>query len=297
MSIRQDIANKTALAILFSALLFCSVPQVSMAHDAAAEKSTIEPQKQRQHTSIKQTKPRTQQKKQRKRQRRRPPAQKVDMSWVTLHRQYPNSFLVNGPRNRKQVALTFDDAPDPRFTPQILDVLARYRVCATFFVVGERAAKHPELLRRIVNEGHIVGNHSYNHPVFSKLSINKFQSQIWQTDEVIRRIAGISPLLIRPPYGELLPQQIRWGKGTGFTIVNWDVDSEDWRKNPSSSKVLANIRKTLQPGSIVLQHAGGGEGQSLAGTIDALPVLIEQLQGNGYDMVTVPELLGKRAYR
>lgn len=219
------------------------------------------------------------------------------MSWVTLHRQYPSSFLLNGPRNRKQIALTFDDAPDPRFTPQILDVLARYGVCATFFVVGERAAKHPELLRRIVKEGHIVGNHSYNHPVFSKLPISKFQSQIWQTDEVIKRIAGISPLLIRPPYGELLPQQIRWGKGTGFTIVNWDVDSEDWRKNPSSSKVLANIRKTLQPGSIVLQHAGGGEGQSLIGTIDALPVLIEQLQGKGYDIVTVPELLGKRAYR
>lgn len=296
MNIRQAIINKAALAIL-SALLLCSVPQLAGAEASASEEASVEPQKHRQQTSIKQTSPKRQPNKQRKRQRRRPPAQKVDMSWVTLHRQYPSSFLVNGPRNRKQIALTFDDAPDPRFTPQILDVLARYRVCATFFVVGERAAKHPDLLRRIVSEGHIVGNHSYNHPVFSKLSINKFQSQIWQTDEVIRRIAGISPLLIRPPYGELLPQQVRWGKGMGFTIVNWDVDSEDWRKNPSSSKVLANIRKTLQPGSIVLQHAGGGEGQSLAGTIDALPVLIEQLQGKGYDMVTLPELLGKRAYR
>ncbi|QNK60846.1 polysaccharide deacetylase family protein [Paenibacillus sp. PAMC21692] len=277
------------------ALLFSAVPSRSAVEAAAPQ------QQSKQNAAVKaKQKSRPQQKrrqKQKQRQRKRPAAQKVDMSWVSLHKQYPNAFLLNGPRNLKRVALTFDDAPDPRVTPQILDVLSRYRICATFFVVGERASKHPDLVRRIISEGHVIGNHSYNHPVFSKLPLSKVQHQIWQTDGVIKRIAGVTPLLIRPPYGELLPQQIRWSKGSGYTIVNWDVDSEDWRRNPSSARVLANIRKTLQPGSIILQHAGGGEGQSLDGTIHALPVLIESLQGKGYEMVTLPELLGKRAYR
>lgn len=219
-----------------------------------------------------------------------------DMSWVILQKKFPNVFMTNGKRDRKIVALTFDDAPDPRFTPAILDVLAKYHICATFFVVGERAAKHPELVDRIIKEGHVIGNHSYNHSVFSTLSMYQFEQQIWKTDAIIRRITGVSPNFIRPPYGELLPKQVAWGKVNGFTIVNWDVDSEDWKKNPSSARVLANIRKTLQPGSIILQHAGGGEGQDLSGTINALPVLIEYLQGSGYDLLTLPEMLNKKPY-
>ncbi|WP_257449335.1 polysaccharide deacetylase family protein [Paenibacillus soyae] len=219
------------------------------------------------------------------------------MSWDTLKRKFPSVFMTNGARDQKKVALTFDDAPDPRYTPAILDVLAQYEVCATFFVVGDRAAKHPDLVARMMREGHIIGNHSFNHAVFSTLSMYQFEQQIWKTDGIIQKIIGVSPTLIRPPYGDLLSKQVSWGKENGFTIVNWDVDSEDWKKNPSSARVLANIKRTLQPGSIVLQHAGGGEGQDLSGTIQALPLLIEQLQSNGYDLVTLPELLGKEPYR
>ncbi|MCR2806164.1 polysaccharide deacetylase family protein [Paenibacillus sp. SCIV0701] len=214
-----------------------------------------------------------------------------------MKRKFPSVFMTNGARDQKKVALTFDDAPDPRYTPAILDVLAQYEVCATFFVVGDRAAKHPDLVARMMREGHIIGNHSFNHAVFSTLSMYQFEQQIWKTDGIIQKIIGVSPTLIRPPYGDLLSKQVSWGKENGFTIVNWDVDSEDWKKNPSSARVLANIKRTLQPGSIVLQHAGGGEGQDLSGTIQALPLLIEQLQSNGYDLVTLPELLGKEPYR
>lgn len=220
-----------------------------------------------------------------------------DMSWVKLHKQFPNTFLTNGPRHAKRVALTFDDAPDPRFTPAILDVLAKYDVCATFFVVGARAAKHPVLVRRIHNEGHIIGNHSYNHAVFSTLSLTNYGKQIWWTDAIIKNITGYSPLFVRPPYGELLPQQVNWSKHAGFTIVNWDVDSVDWKNNPSSISIINNIKKTLQPGSIVLQHAGGGVGQDLSGTIKALPTIIQLLRSKGYELVTLPELIGQSAYR
>ncbi|CAM3448687.1 polysaccharide deacetylase family protein [Paenibacillus lupini] len=219
----------------------------------------------------------------------------ADMSWVKMHKQFPNAFIVNGPRNSKRVALTFDDAPDPRFTPQILDVLASYDVCATFFVVGNRAAKHPALVQRIHREGHTIGNHSYNHAVMSQLKDRDFHSQIWKTDAIVSSIIGYHPRFVRPPYGEMLPAQVAWSKKSGYTVVNWDVDSVDWRNNPSSTSILRNIKKTLQPGSIVLQHAGGGYGQDLSGTIQALPVLISQLRQKGYQFVTLPELLNQSA--
>lgn len=221
----------------------------------------------------------------------------ANMSWVDLHKKYPTTFIMNGSRQKKQVALTFDDAPDPRYTPAILDVLAKYKVRATFFVVGVRASKHPALVKRMQKEGHVIGNHSYDHAVFSSLSLASYRRQIIRTDEIIKNIVGYSPRFIRPPYGELLSQQVRWSKEAGFTVVNWDVDSEDWRNNPSSARVISNIKRTLQPGSIILQHAGGGTGQSLNGTLEALPKLITMLRKDGYEIVTLPELLGKKKSR
>lgn len=220
----------------------------------------------------------------------------ADMSWVKLQKQFPEAYVLNGPRDRKRVALTFDDAPDPRYTPAILDILAEYDVCATFFIVGNRAQKHPALVRRIQSEGHIIGNHSYDHAVLSKLPLSGYRKQIGTTDTILSRIVGYSPRYVRPPYGELLPQQVKWSKLAGYTIVNWDVDSVDWKNSPSSS-VLYNVKKTLQPGSIILQHAGGGVGQDLSGTVNALPQIIQLLRGKGYELVTLPELLGKSADR
>ncbi|MFF2480808.1 polysaccharide deacetylase family protein [Paenibacillus sp. NPDC058071] len=216
-----------------------------------------------------------------------------EMSWVRLQKQFPGAFVTHGPRNRKRIALTFDDAPDPRFTPAILDILSQHKVCATFFVVGNRAAAHPDLIRRMVREGHVVGNHSYNHAVLPKLSEQAFRKQILKTDAIIKRITGYRPRFIRPPYGEVAASQVAWTRKNGFIVVNWDVDSVDWNNNPSSSKVLLNIKRTLQPGSIVLQHAGGGDGQSLTGTIEALPRLIVSLKKRGYELVTLPELLSQ----
>ncbi|WP_253944890.1 polysaccharide deacetylase family protein [Paenibacillus sp. NEAU-GSW1] len=227
----------------------------------------------------------------------KPKVRKEEMSWVKMEKKFPGAFILNGPRGQKKIALTFDDAPDPRFTPEILDVLAKYDVCATFFVVGARAAKHPEMVRRISRECHTVGNHSYNHAVMSKLSAAAFRSQIERTDTIIYRIVGYHSRFIRPPYGEMLPAQVGWTKRNGYIVVNWDVDSIDWRNNPSSGAILQNIRKTLQPGSIVLQHAGGGVGQDLSGTIEALPRLIATMRQKGFEFVTLQELLGQSAYK
>ncbi|MBW7455665.1 polysaccharide deacetylase family protein [Paenibacillus sepulcri] len=217
-------------------------------------------------------------------------------SWVDLQQRYPGTFVIGGPRKERKVALTFDDVPDPRYTSKVLDILARHKVRATFFVVGSRAASYPSIVRRIGREGHVIGNHSYNHAVFSRISLFAFQQQIRNTDAILRPLAGYSPRLIRPPYGEVLPGQIEWMKQNGYIAVNWDVDSVDWR-GIDSSTILFNIKKTLQPGSIILQHAGGGIGQDLSGTLEALPKLIKLLRSKGYQMVTLPELLGEPAAR
>lgn len=213
------------------------------------------------------------------------------MSWVTLEKRYPGAFVTHGPRNRRRAALTFDDVPDPRYTGKVLDVLARNKVRATFFVLGSLAARHPQLVRRMEREGHTVGNHSYNHAVFSQLTAEQYHRQIERTDSILAPLVGYSPRYIRPPYGEIRPAQVQWAKRNGYVIVNWDVDSVDWRSLRSRS-VIINIRKTLQPGSIILQHAGGGSTQDLSGTVEALPVIIRMLKNKGYELVTIPELLG-----
>lgn len=219
-----------------------------------------------------------------------PAAASPALTLSQLIRKYPQAIRTRGPRI-KQVALTFDDVPDPRFTPQILNVLKKNEVKATFFIVGARAAKHPGLVKRILRDGHSIGNHSYNHPDFSRLGLNAFRSQITRTGNILYRIAGFKPRLIRPPYGAITENQIKWAAASGYTIVNWNVDSLDWKGLPKE-EVKRNILSHTGRGSIILMHGGGGVGSNLSGTIGALPEVIRNLRNRGYTFVTVPELLG-----
>lgn len=206
-----------------------------------------------------------------------------------LLRKYPDTIKTQGPR-RKMVALTFDDVPDPRYTPELLDVLRKYKVKATFFVVGSRAEKHPALVARMIREGHAVGNHSYNHPQFTKLSLNQFRTQIIRTENIIQLLAGYKPKLIRPPYGDINEQQLKWAKSHGYKLVNWNVDSLDWR-GLSKAQVKHNVLSRAGRGAIILQHGGGGRGSNLQGTLQALPDIIRTIRSKGYSFVTVPQML------
>ncbi|MHA0858004.1 polysaccharide deacetylase family protein [Paenibacillus sp. CMAA1364] len=206
-----------------------------------------------------------------------------------LYRKFPETMLTKGPKQRR-IALTFDDVPDPRFTSDVLDILSKYHVKATFFIVGQRAKKHPELVRRIHREGHAIGNHSYNHPLFTKISMDSYKKQILHTEQIIDQLIHYKPKLIRPPYGEITEEQLKWAKKQGYKIVNWNVDSLDW-KGLNKEEVMKNILTHVGPGSIILQHAGGGVGADLNGTVQALPEVIKELTRKGYSFVTVPELL------
>ncbi|MBT2287888.1 polysaccharide deacetylase family protein [Paenibacillus albidus] len=211
------------------------------------------------------------------------------LSLSELLRKYPETIMTRGPRS-KSIALTFDDVPDPRFTPQLLDVLKQHHVRATFFVVGSRAEKHPALVARMIREGHVIGNHSYNHPQFAKLQMNEFKAQIIRTENILFSLSGYKPKLIRPPYGDINEQQLKWAKSHGYKLVNWNVDSLDWRGLPKA-QVRNNIIAHTGRGSIILQHGGGGHNSNLKGTIQALPEVISILRKRGYTFVTVPQML------
>jgi peptidoglycan/xylan/chitin deacetylase (PgdA/CDA1 family) len=212
------------------------------------------------------------------------------IKWSELERRYEGIFVLSASRGSRKVALTFDDVPDPRYTPKVLDVLRDKKVSATFFAVGTRSLKYPNIVRRIHREGHNLGNHSYNHPDFSKLPLKKVQNQIGRAEKVIEGIAGFKPKLVRPPYGEILPEQLEWAKKCGFTVVNWDVDSSDWRQL-NANQVFRNVTRAVRPGSVILMHAGGGKGQELSGTVKALPRIIDWLRAHDYEPVTLTELL------
>lgn len=212
------------------------------------------------------------------------------VSLADLQKKYRSSFLLNGSPKKREVALTFDDAPDEDFTPRVLDALKKANVKATFFVVGNRVEAHPEIMRRIVREGHAIGNHSYNHANLPKLSDSEFRKQITRTDRIIQKFTGDIPKIIRPPYGNISEDQIKWLVSQDKKIVNWNVDSLDW-KGLSAKQVSTNVLSNIKPGSIVLQHSGGGEGEDLSGTVKALPEIIKKLKGDGVKLVTVPKLL------
>jgi peptidoglycan/xylan/chitin deacetylase (PgdA/CDA1 family) len=163
-------------------------------------------------------------------------------------------------------------------------------VKATFFLLGVRSEANPAIVMRIVNEGHAIGNHSYNHANPAKLTEAQFEKQFTHTQAILHKIIGYEPKLIRTPYGALQENQLRWVAKNGMVAVNWDIDSKDW-KELNASQVLANILEHTHRGAIILQHSAGGDHQDLSGTVKALPILIDQLKKQGFQLVTVPELL------
>lgn len=212
-----------------------------------------------------------------------------------LRENYSNTFRFKGPDTMK-IALTFDDVPDPRFTGPILKVLRKQGVKATFFVVGGKAKKFPKLLQQIHQEGHVIGNHSFSHPRFKRRSVKEIEQEILRTEQVILRNVGYRPKFIRPPYGEITEPQVQWMKRHGYTIVNWNVDSEDWKGLPSS-EIKRNVLQAAGKGAIILHHAGGGYGSDLRGTINALPDIIQTLKAKGYQFVDLSELLHIQKYK
>lgn len=192
-----------------------------------------------------------------------------------------SSVHVDGP----YIALTFDDGPDPVNTPKLLDLLAQKHIKATFFVLGECASAHPDILKRIIAEGHEIGNHSWSHPNFAKMSNEAVAGQLQRTQDVIKAATGFTPKLMRPPYGSVTDKQRHWlHDDLGFKVIMWSVDPYDW-KRPGPAVVTRRIVSETRNGAIILSH------DIHAPTIEAMPATFDELLEKGFKPVTVSELL------
>ncbi len=193
------------------------------------------------------------------------------------------------------VALTFDDGPDAEWTPRLLDLLERHGARGTFFVVGNAAARHPDILRRLVDAGHALGNHTWDHPSLPLLPAPHRVTQLQRCADVLEGVGGDRGLL-RPPYGHQTRTSLRQALELGYTVVMGDVIAEDWRDDPADV-LAARIRTRLEPGAIVLLHdrlatfpEGHDHYRSRQPTLDAVDQVLHEFTGR-YDFVTLPELL------
>ena len=198
----------------------------------------------------------------------------------STHRSY-SSVRVDGP----YIAMTFDDGPSATLTPRLLDILKERNIKATFFVIGENAERHPEILAREVAEGHEIGDHSWSHPQLTKISEERLKKEVGDTSDVIFKATGKRPLYLRPPYGAMNPHVKHFVEDQyGMKIIFWSVDPLDW-KRPGSAIVSQRILAGAKPGAIILSH------DIHPGTIDAMPATLDALLAKGYHFVTVSELI------
>ncbi len=199
------------------------------------------------------------------------------------------SYVTNGPRNRRVVALTFDDGPWPD-TPQFLRILEREHVPATFFQIGDQVGTYgPAVDRRMLADGDIIGDHTWNHVNVS--GDGSFAAgEITSTAAAIRRLTGFQPCVFRAPGGAVSSSLIGDARGLGFLTIEWDVDPRDWAR-PGTSAIYANVVGNARNGSIIIQHDGGGNRSE---TLAALPAEIHTLRARGFGFVTIPQLLGLR---
>ncbi len=183
------------------------------------------------------------------------------------------------------VALTFDDGPDPQLTPQLLDMLFRERVHATFFVQGDAAVVHPGLVARALREGHTIGTHTWSHPRLPFLSAEDVRREVVATKDVVIAATGRTPVLMRPPYGEFSSRVLEVLRSTGDAVIMWNVDTEDW-KNKNVPETTRRAIEGSKPGSIILMH------DVHPTSVQSVPGIIRGLRERGYSLVSVPTLLG-----
>ncbi|MEP6715736.1 MAG: glycosyltransferase [Terriglobia bacterium] len=226
-----------------------------------------------------------------------PPTKDGDYSEEYLR--YPTPFVIehSGGTSDKVLCLTFDDGPDARFTPEILDILKAHHVPATFFVIGLNADNNPALIRREYAEGHEIGNHTYLHPNIAAISAKRVGLELSTTQRLIENLLGVSTTLFRPPYNadsepqtpeEIIPIQL--AQGLGYTTVAETIDPRDWQVGSKAQGILDEVQNEIGNGNIILLHDAGGDRSA---TVAALPVLIERYTKAGYRFVLVGDLVGK----
>ncbi len=198
------------------------------------------------------------------------------------------NFICSGNRKKKQVALTFDDGPDPRSTPQLLDLLRAEKIPAAFFCIGKRVEKNPGLAARILREGHLVENHSFAHSNFTNFyGRSRLTSELQSAQSAIQNATGRAPKFFRPPVGLSNPNTFRAAQDLNLEVIGWNIRSLD-TVIAAPEKIVARIRRGLRPGAIILLHDGNIPVEKLLATVKSL---LDTLRGLGYEVVRLDELL------
>ncbi len=210
-----------------------------------------------------------------------------------LERLYPNIILRTGKNVGKLVCLTFDDGPDGVYTPSVLDVLRQKEVKATFFLIGKRVQENPEIAKRVVEEGHLIGNHTYSHANLDKAS-PEVEKELSDAEAVFARLGLDGSRLFRPAYGAANPSLVEQVSNLGYKVAMWSVDTLDWR-GLSAAEVYRNALAAVGPGAVILQHCAGGPGEDLSGSVAAIPQVIDRLKAEGYRFVTMDEMFNLTA--
>ncbi|NET02296.1 MAG: polysaccharide deacetylase family protein [Sphaerospermopsis sp. SIO1G1] len=190
------------------------------------------------------------------------------------------------PPEKKVIALTFDDGPWPKSTAQVLDILKKNDIKGTFFVVGRNVKNYPDLTKQIVAEGHSIANHTWHH-WYHHMNAQKAAYEVANTSKIILETTGVKTGLFRPPGGIMTNGVVNYARNNKYAVIMWSSDSIDYSR-PSVAKLMNNIFKSARPGGIVLMHDGGGDRTR---TVQALPKIIDRFRKQGYEFVTIPEML------
>jgi peptidoglycan/xylan/chitin deacetylase (PgdA/CDA1 family) len=200
--------------------------------------------------------------------------------------------------SKKIVALTFDDGPSPTWTPQILDELKKAGVKATFFMIGEHVEKYPDVVRRVHDEGHEIGNHTYDHHGIFYYTPEELKAEVEKADDAIAGVIGQRTTFFRPPKAWITGKEKRQLKDMGYTPVLWTLNSKDW-VTFDDKYIVPYIVDRIKPGDIILFHDSGGvfgiENGNREETVQSIPQVITELARRGYRFVTISELMREAA--
>ncbi len=190
-----------------------------------------------------------------------------------------------------QIALTFDDGPQVTYTPRLLDILNQFEVPATFFLIGQHIESHRDLAREIVRAGHEVGNHTFTHPAMFRLTDDEMRDEIVRTDELLRSLDGAEPRFLRPPMGLFTKRVLDIVEQSGYKAVVGDVYPRD-SHGPGKEKIVRRVLSRVITGSIIILHDGGNSLQvDRTQTLEAVHVIIPELQSRGFEFVKLSQLL------
>lgn len=204
---------------------------------------------------------------------------------------YEDIIIKKGNDEEKIIALTFDDGPDEDYTPQILDILKKYNVKATFFVVGQKVGWNPEIVKREFEEGHEIGNHTFSHINVCHRSYNEIYTEINNTQDAIKKVIGKEPEIFRPPYRAINKEMCSIVKEKNMNIILWsNLDPRDW-SNPGVYYIVNIIMNKVQNGNIILLHDYNNARKTTSQTIQALDIVIPKLKEKGYKFVTISQLV------